>query len=1049
MKPAPRWLLLLGALFAGQVGALELAAVSPAWQAQSGLPQAGDRLLGWNDASGRPVAVSDPFDWLAAEQDEGGAGAFVVRIERTGQERVLTLPAPAWDWQIEISADEASANWAADWSQLQKAEAAAKAGDWPAAHALASELAQRRPAQADRIRVHLLRRFEGDPDRQRGLALAQALDADVLARGLEGIRAAQGALARGRALLQLRDYAAAATAASDALARAGADARHAVLAQALELRGSVAYRRADNAAALADFERAAALLGALAPGSLARAQAEGRIAAVALSRGEFAAADRQFASAIALAERAAPGSTALARLHFNAGLGAFQRRRLGAAQAHAEQSLALFQAAAPGTAEVAMARSQLAEVLSKRGEEARAEALKRAALAQALAVAADSYETLSIRLELAYSLRWQQRADAAREQIDAVLAHEDPGRAETLFLDARQLRAQLALEAGDAAAARDELAGILPGYRARERRLPLAQSLLILATAERLLGAPAAAAAALDEALPLVQAIAPDTSIEAEAHLERARLLRARTDTEGALASYRRAQQCLERQRDYLGGDEESRARWAARYEVYYREPALWLLEQQRNEEAWEQIERWRAREFLAALGERQADLAASWPAALRERAEALAEAYLRALRQTAAGTPAAPPTESLAAYQADLAASAPRLAALSQTASVGEVAAALPTGSTFLSFLVGADESHVLVLRAGERQLHHRRLPAGQARLTEDIDALRVLLARPDAPPESQAALHRRARGLHGLLLAPLADLVEPGQRLLIVADGPLQDLPFAALVSAIDASGRPRWLAQDHATTVLASGSAWLQAQRLPAQATRWELSALAAAPAATANDGLHDTPLADLPGARAEAREVGALFAPSARTHLDAAATVAAARAALRESRRTHFASHALLDPRDPLAGWLQLSPAPGDDGRLRAIDLMRGPLLASRLVTLSACATAAGSSPGGEGLLGLARAFQYAGVPTVAGTRWRVADRPAQTLMRAFYAALTQGTAPDLALQAAQRGLIEHRPGWWARWRGETDLSHPWFWAGFVIVGTSGETARESP
>ena len=124
-------------------------------------------------------------------------------------------------------------------------------------------------------------------------------------------------------------------------------------------------------------------------------------------------------------------------------------------------------------------------------------------------------------------------------------------------------------------------------------------------------------------------------------------------------------------------------------------------------------------------------------------------------------------------------------------------------------------------------------------------------------------------------------------------------------------------------------------------------------------------------------------------------------------------------------------------------------MRGPLLASRLVTLSACETAAGSSAGGEGLLGLARAFQYAGVPTVAGTRWRVADRPTQALMRAFYAALAQGAAADTALQAAQRGLIERQPGWWARWRGEPDLSHPWFWAGFVIVGTSGEAARESP
>ena len=1045
---ACRWLLLLASLWATGAAALELAAVGNGWQAQADRPQAGDRLLAWTGPDGKPVAVDDPFEWLALEQDRGAAGALEVRIERAGVPLSLLLPAPGWDWEIAASAQEAGAAWAEDWSQLRQAEAAARTGDFAAAHALTAALAQRRPAQADRIRVHMLRRLEADPDRARGLALALALEADVVARKLDGIRAAQGALASGRAHFQLRDYPSAASAVDAALARAGGETRLALVAQVLELRGSIAYRRGDNAAALADFERAESLLAALAPASLTRAQAQGRIAAVALSRGEFAVAERMFASAIATAERAAPASTALARLHFNAGLGAFQRRRLGAAQAHAERALALFEAAAPGTAELAMARSQLAEVLSKRGEETRAEALKRAALAQALALSRDSFETLSIRMELAYTLRWQQRADAAREQIDAVLAHEDPQRPETLFLDARQLRAQLALEAGHAASARSELVAILPGYRARQRPLPLAQSLLMLAAAERQLGAPVAAAAALDEALPLVQAIAPETSIEAEAHLERARLLRADAQTEAALASYRRAQQCLERQRDYLGGDEEARARWTARFEVYYREPALWLLQLQRGGEAWEQIERWRAREFLAALGERQALLAAGWPAALRERAEALAESYLRALRQAAAGTPAALPQAALAAYQAELAARAPRLAALAQTARVDAVAAALPRSSVLLSFLLDTDESHVLVLRAGDREPQLRRLAVSREQLAADVDALRLLLARPDAPAESQAALLRRARDLHARLLAPLGDLIGDARRLLIVADGPLQDLPFAALASRVEPDGQARWLAQDFATTMLASASAWLAAQRLPAPATRWELSALAAAPAGAAGDGRRDSALADLPGARDEAREVSALFAPGARLHLDADATVAVALSALRESRRTHFASHAVLDPRDPLAAWLQLSPDAGDDGRLRAIDLMRGPLLASRLVTLSACETAAGAALGGEGLLGLARAFQYAGVPTVVGTRWRVADRPTQALMRAFYSALAQSQAPDLALQSAQRRMIEQRPGWWARWRGAAELAHPAHWAGFVIVGTSADATRES-
>ena len=65
------------------------------------------------------------------------------------------------------------------------------------------------------------------------------------------------------------------------------------------------------------------------------------------------------------------------------------------------------------------------------------------------------------------------------------------------------------------------------------------------------------------------------------------------------------------------------------------------------------------------------------------------------------------------------------------------------------------------------------------------------------------------------------------------------------------------------------------------------------------------------------------------------------------------------------------------------------------------------------------------------------------------MQAFYSELAQQTDADIALQAAQRQLIEQRPGWWQRWwQRAPDLSHPWYWAGFVIVGTSTGAARES-
>ena len=128
-------------------------------------------------------------------------------------------------------------------------------------------------------------------------------------------------------------------------------------------------------------------------------------------------------------------------------------------------------------------------------------------------------------------------------------------------------------------------------------------------------------------------------------------------------------------------------------------------------------------------------------------------------------------------------------------------------------------------------------------------------------------------------------------------------------------------------------------------------------------------------------------------------------------------------------------------------------MRGALLHSRLVTLSACESALGADLGGEGLVGLTRAFQYAGVPSVVGTLWRVADRPTQSLMQGFYRELAAGRAPDRALNHAQRAMIEQTPSWWQRWWVQApDHSHPFYWA-LRVVGApgsaEGDGARIAP
>jgi CHAT domain-containing protein len=128
---------------------------------------------------------------------------------------------------------------------------------------------------------------------------------------------------------------------------------------------------------------------------------------------------------------------------------------------------------------------------------------------------------------------------------------------------------------------------------------------------------------------------------------------------------------------------------------------------------------------------------------------------------------------------------------------------------------------------------------------------------------------------------------------------------------------------------------------------------------------------------------------------------------------------------------LALTLPESPAPGrDNGLLQAWEIFEQVRLDADLVTLSACETALGQEMGGEGLVGLARAFQYAGARSVLASLWGVGDDSTAELMKRFYGHLQAGKAKDEALRAAQIDLLRGAaPG----------VAHPFHWAPFVLIG----------
>jgi len=392
-------------------------------------------------------------------------------------------------------------------------------------------------------------------------------------------------------------------------------------------------------------------------------------------------------------------------------------------------------------------------------------------------------------------------------------------------------------------------------------------------------------------------------------------------------------------------------------------------------------------------------------------------------------------------ALQEKMRASSPRYAALApaRPLSVEEIRSEVLDDSTALvEYFVGERQSFVWVVsRSG---LRSATLP-GRRRIERAVTALHRRWRDPDAVDDGSA----QARVLSRMVLGPVADAIG-ARTLVVVADGALQQIPFAAL----PLPGRARLLIDAH--TMVSSPSASvlpaLGAMRRPAD--HGPELAILADPELGARPGRHepfsssallrsmeDTGLRSLEPLQWTRREADAIAArlPAHRVVRalgpDASRTVAMGPEVAR-ARIVHFATHALLDAKRPELSGIVLSDgdAAGSAGPgfLSLADIS-GMRLSAELVVLSACRTALGKEVRGEGLAGLTRGFMDAGARRVVGSLWSVPDAPTAALMSRFYALLLdEGRSPADALRDAQLAL-----------RSQRRFSAPQAWAGFVLHG----------
>ncbi|HEX7615631.1 MAG TPA: CHAT domain-containing protein [Thermoanaerobaculia bacterium] len=603
-------------------------------------------------------------------------------------------------------------------------------------------------------------------------------------------------------------------------------------------------------------------------------------------------------------------------------------------------------------------------------------------------------------------------------------------------------------------------------YRANGRLLLEAGALASQGEALVSLGETARGSEALERALAQLRGLNWG-NLEAHVLTDLARIAASRNRVTEAKARVDAALAAIESFRGGITGTDQRSSFLAKHFSVY--EAAIEvLMELHRRKpaqgfaaQAFEISERARARSLLDLLGESRAGIRSGVAPELLKEERSVSDrlaAKARYRLQVLGGPHSEAQTATLdrelrtltdvyAGVQARIRESSPAYAGLTQprALSLSGVQELLDEDTMLLEYSLGGPRSVLWAVTKTSFAVYDmsgRKRIEGLARQVYQEMISKVPLEKADA-----------AKALGRVLLGPV-DRQLGSRRLVVVADGILQYISFAALPGRGDAP-----LSANHTIAYLPSASTLpLIREEIEGRKPAPKLVAVLADPVYTRDDsrvqgaapaaapvptsGILERSAKDtgflefgrLYSTRNEAKAILDLAEPGARlSALDfQASRETATGASLSQYRIVHFAAHGLLNSRQPELSGLVLSlvTAKGTpaNGFLQAYEIYNLKLGAD-LVVLSACQTALGKDVRGEGLLGLTRAFMYAGAPRVVATLWPVPDVATAELMKRFYRAmLVDHVAPAAALRQAQESLRHE-----ARW------SAPYYWAGFTLQG----------
>ena len=792
-------------------------------------------------------------------------------------------------------------------------------------------------------------------------------------------------------------------------------------------------------------KRALAIRERLAPGSPEVADSLHHLFLVAFDRGDMEAMAGLVQRAQAILKGSPSDSLAMADNLGDLGILASDSGRHAEAVVYFERAAAILERRSPDSIPLAASLTRLGLISRVIGEPQAAEELLQRALAIQKRLAPESLGTATTLSNLGYLARERGELDAAVELIQRAMAITEKaaprGNGMVAALNAlgsvERLRGNLD-RAWELHQRSLELRKQHPG-RAKE----VAFHLMLLGQVAEDRGDLSAALALQEQALAAGSRAVPGGLRELQAlqHLGRLHRRMGRPDQGAQLLA--RALDTLESQPARLGGTRNLQAAFRARHEEIYQDAIELALERKRDAEAFHLLERSRARSFLALLAERSLALGEP-PAELESSRRDVATRYDQKLRELdqAEGEAKASLQRELDHLRQErdeitekIRAASPRLAELREPRPLDLDAArkVLDAGTLALSYSVGKDKTVLFALTPEGLQV--KTLPLGREKLRREVEGFLGSVRSQEKP----------AADLYGELIGPVADLVKRSERLLILPDGPLHRLPFGALVHGgkflIEEKPLHTALSLTVYGTLRASDPAPGATKLVAFGDPRFPKGMQAKS---ELGPGLRSFDWSSLPYSRSEVERIAGVH-PGALVYLGEEATEERAKT-IRDARILHFATHGYTDDRAPLDSALVLTIpeklAPGlDNGLLQVWEIFESVRVDADLVVLSACESALGREMTGEGLIGLTRAFQYAGARSVAASLWSVADQITAELMARFHRHLAAGLPKDQALRAAQLELMRE-PLRITTAKGqkiEMDASAPFFWAAFQLFG----------